>query len=438
MKEQKNNPMTYQEAIKYIDKVNVYGSVLGLLNTKELLKRLGNPQDQLKFIHVAGTNGKGSVCSYLGSILANAGYMVGRYISPTILEYRERIQLQRKQTNTFISEEEVGCFIGRIKNVIEGMVREGLPHPTPFEIETAMAFLYFVEKQCDIVVLEVGLGGRKDSTNVITTTICSVITSISMDHMKMLGDTIEKIAYEKAGIIKENVPVVTYEQKEEARKVIEEESKKKHSKVYSMSLDEIQTVEYSFQGTTFDYREDKNLEIHLLGENQVKNAALAIEVIHVLIDLGYSISKKDMREGLFLTKWPGRFEMIKEKPWFFIDGAHNKDGARSLRKSIEIYFTNKRIIYIMGVLADKDYHSILKDTAPYADTIITLTPKNPRALSSDKLAKAARNYCSHVIDGKTVKDAVNIGIKLAKQEDVILAFGSLSFLGDIYRYFGVE
>ena len=432
MKEQ-SNTMNYQDAMEYIEKVNVYGSVLGLETTKELLRRLGNPQNQLKFIHVAGTNGKGSVCSYLGTILASGGYLVGRYISPTIMEYRERIQLQKNQSSVLISEDEVAGFMDRIKGVIDNMLWDGLPHPTPFEIETAMAFLYFEKKRCDIVILEVGLGGRKDSTNVITTAVCSVITSISMDHMKVLGDTIEKIAWEKAGIIKKGIPVVTCEQKQEAMKVLWEESEKNHSPIYSMSLDEIKNVEYSLKGTVFDYKKDKKLEISLLGENQVENAALAIEAVHVLISLGYSVSDRNIREGLLYTRWPGRFEMIKTKPYIFIDGAHNEDGARSLSKSIEIYFTNRRIIYIMGVLADKDYHSILKHTASFADTIITITPDNPRALSSHKLAKAALSCCDHVIDGETVKKAVDIGLKLARPEDVILVFGSLSFLGDIYR-----
>lgn len=434
MSNQYNDTMSYLDAMKYMSQVNIYGSVLGLDNTKELLRRLGNPQDQLKFTHVAGTNGKGSVCAYISTILAESGYLVGRYISPTIIEYRERIQLHRKHLTTYINEDEVGMYVGRIKEVIDGMVNEGLPHPTPFEIETAMAFLYYVENQCDIVVLEVGLGGRLDSTNIINTTECAVLTSISMDHMEALGDTLEKIAYEKAGIIKHHIPVVSYEQDSEAMAVIQEECSKNQSKLTCMSLDSIENVEHSFHGITFDYKEYKELHLKLLGENQVKNAALAIEVINVLVCFGYHVEETDLRNGLFLTRWPGRFQMIHKEPYLFVDGAHNEDAAKSLRKSIEIYFTNKRIIYIMGVLADKDYLSVLRHTASYADTIITLTPNNPRALSSKELAKVAKDYCNKVIDGETPDHATQIAMELANKEDIILALGSLSFLGEIYKH----
>lgn len=436
MRNKINNSMSFEDAMKYMSKVNVYGSVLGLDNTRELLRRLGNPQNELKFIHVAGTNGKGSVCAYIGTILAEAGYLVGRYISPTIIEYRERIQLRKNHITTYISEEEVGKYIGRMKEVIDGMLGEGLPHPTPFEIETAMSFLYYTEKQCDIVVLEVGLGGRLDSTNVITTAICSVLTSISMDHMQILGDSLEKIAYEKAGIIKKNIPVISYEQDMKVMNVIQEECSKNQSKLTYMSLDSIKNENHSFYGITFDYKKYKGLKLKLLGENQVKNAALAIEVINELVNLGYHIKEADLRNGLLLTRWPGRFEMLCKQPYLFVDGAHNEDAARSLRKSIEIYFTNKRIIYIIGVLADKDYHSVLRHTAKYADTVITLTPDNPRALTSEDLAKTVKEYCTNVIDGKTTENAIKIAMELADIEDVILAFGSLSFLGDIYRHVG--
>lgn len=430
-----NDVMSYEEAMDYMSHVNQYGSVLGLSNTRELLRRLGNPQEQLKFIHIAGTNGKGSVSAYISTILSVSGYLVGRYLSPTIFEYRERIQLADKEAPTYISEVEVGRYIGRIKSVIEDMVREGLPHPTPFEIETAMAFLYFLEKSCEIVVLEVGLGGRQDSTNVIHTTVCAVLTSISMDHMQILGDTLGKIAYEKAGIIKKDTMVVTYEQEKEAMDIINEVCEKEHATLQCVESKEIINSKHSFKGITFDYKEFSNLEVKLLGEHQVKNASLAIEIASVLIKLGYSIKEEDIRNGLLLTKWPGRFEMIHNDPIFFVDGAHNEDAAISLSKSIEIYFTNKKIIYIMGVLADKDYQSVLRNTASYADTIITITPDNPRALSSKELANTAEQYCDKVIDGKTIERGIQIAMELAHKNDVILAFGSLSYLGDIIRYF---
>lgn len=441
-----NQPFTYESAMEYIKETEQYGSVLGLEGIAELLKRLSNPHDKLKFIHVAGTNGKGSVSAYISSILAVGGYKVGRYVSPVIRHYCERIQISERKIFTdcdtenceteeiqtaCIAEDKVAYYLGRIKDTADIMVLVGHPHPTVFEIETAMSFLYFVDCNCDIVVLEVGLGGRLDATNVIKTTVCSVFTSISMDHMQFLGDTLEKIACEKAGIIKESVPVVSYEQEEEAGKVIRITAEEKHAELTCMSLNQIQNIKHSFDRITFDYKEFENLQLTLLGENQVKNAALAVEIAKVLIQEGYHINKYQIAVGLKLTKWFGRFEMILKNPYFFIDGAHNEDAAKSLAKSIRIYFQNRRLIYILGVFADKDYGKILQYTAPYADMIITITPDNPRALPSGQLAEAAGKFCNHVINGNTIEEALEIAVESAEAEDVILAFGSLSFLGNI-------
>lgn len=424
--------MDFKEAMKYMKEVEQYGSVLGLDNTAELLKRLDNPQDRLKFIHVAGTNGKGSVSAYLSNILTEAGYLAGRYVSPVIFHYCERIQICEKNGSTaYIQEEEAAGYIGRIKNVIDQMTLEGMPHPTPFEIETAMAFLYFTDKKCDIVVLEVGMGGRLDSTNVVNTVVCSVITSISMDHMQILGESLSQIAYEKAGIIKYEVPVVSYEQRTEAMEVIKKEAERKNAVLTVMSLEQILNVNHSFEEITFDYAGFKDLKLRQLGENQVKNAALAIETVIVLNQQGYNLSEAEIRNGLKITRWPGRFELIHKHPFLFIDGAHNEDAARSLAESIDIYFTDQNILFIMGVFADKDYRSILRETASRAECIITITPPSARALPSMDLADAARQYCENVIDGGTIENAVAIAMTLAKKEDIILAFGSLSFLGSL-------
>lgn len=461
--------MNYEEALSFINETKKLGSVLGLQNITELLKRLNNPQDKLKFVHIAGTNGKGSTSAFIGNILATAGYTVGRYISPVVFEYRESIQISKvndtqnesdcsyderknidKEDNyneknengekfkiitTYIKEKAVATYITQIQEVCNCMTKDGLAHPTPFEIETAMAFLCFLDEDCDIVVLETGLGGRLDATNVITTTICAVLTGISMDHMQFLGDTIDKIAVEKAGIIKKDIVVASYEQVLEARHVINQVCKEQNSIITYTDFNLLKNISHSLECVIFDYGNDKKLKIRLLGENQVKNAAVAIEAVKLIKTLGYTISDHDIRAGLLSTSWPGRFQIIKENPILVVDGAHNEDAAISLAKSIKQYFAGKRIIYIIGVLADKDYESIVKHTAYLADVIITVTPNNDRALSSDKLAQIVKSYHGHVIDGKNIQHALMMAEEMAKDEDIIISFGSLSYLGDIHCYY---
>jgi len=449
--------MTIEEAYTFIEESNKYGSVLGLESMKTLLVRLGNPQEQLKFLHVAGTNGKGTTAAYIATILAAAGYYVGRYISPAVLNKREIIQIsykyedydttgnEHKQKNhekpvqnqciftKYISEEDIAYYIEQIQKACISMVADGLPHPTVFEIETAMSFLYFLDYQCDIVVLEVGLGGRLDATNVINTTVCAVLTSISMDHMHILGNTLEQIAREKAGIIKPGIEVTSYDQKAEARKVIEEVCKEKESKITFVDNNNIKVEEQDLNGTVFSYQEWKHVCIKLLGENQVKNAVTAIITIEALQRAGYSIAKEYIYTGLLNTGWSGRFEILKKDPLFIVDGAHNEDAAVSLAKNINIYLNNKKLIYILGVLADKDYEAVLEHTGKYASTIITITPNNSRGLSSKSLAEVANKYCNTVYDCNTVTRAIDMAYNIAGEDDVIIAFGSLSYLKEVYQ-----
>lgn len=420
----------------YIKITEQYGSVLGLKSMKELLNRLSNPQNELKFVHIAGTNGKGSVSSYVATILAAAGYKVGRYISPVIFTYCERIQICEKHRSiygSYIEEDKVAYYMEKVKEAAECMVLEGYPHPTVFEIETALSFLYFLDKKCHVVVLEAGLGGRLDATNVTTTTICSVLTSISMDHMDMLGNTLEDITREKVGIIKPAVPVVSYEQKREVAQIIEKTAKEMGSELVCLSFDDIQNVHHSFEGITFDYKEIKGLQTELLGENQVKNGALAIEVCMMLRKSGYHVDKEHVIEGIKLTKWPGRFQLLSKNPYIFIDGAHNEDGAKSLAKSIELYFSERRLIYVMGVFADKDYTKILEHTAHFAQSIIAIATESKRALPSAQLWAAAKQFCKNTMDGHTVEEGLKIALKTAEEEDVVLIFGSLSFIGEVFE-----
>ncbi len=427
--------MTYEEARTFINDSNQYGSKLGLETITELMRRLDNPQDKLKIIHVAGTNGKGSTTAMIASVLAAEGYHVGRYISPAVFSYRERVQLSKKESsqviNENITEEGICDAIAKIKPACEAMVTEGFHHPTSFEIETAMAILHMHEINVDFAIMEVGLGGRLDATNVILHPICCVITSISMDHMQFLGDTLEKIAREKAGIIKPGVPVITCNNEPSILRVLMDTCEEKKSRLTVRSEEELVQIDYNLEGTSFSYQ-DKDYVIKMLGEYQGKNALLALGTIEVLQSLGYQISQSAIQEGLAQAKWNGRFEILAEKPYFIIDGAHNEDAALYLKNTLQRYFNKQRIIYIVGVLADKDYSKILAQMAPLAHKIITVTPGNERALASSQLAIEAKKYCTcSVIDAQTVPNAINIAYDGADKEDVILAFGSLSYLSEV-------
>lgn len=422
--------MNYREAMEYVESLQQYGSVLGLDNMQELCNRLGNPQKELKFVHIAGTNGKGSVLAYVSTVLQTAGYKVGRYISPTIFDYRERFQINGKP----ITQSGLCKYLEQVKEVAQQMEAEELPHPTPFEIETAIAFLYFLDKQCDIVVLETGLGGRLDATNIITTPLCSVFTSISMDHMAVLGDTLEEIAVQKAGIIKEKGCVVSIRQQPEAMQVIKQTAQRKKCRLLIADVSRAKQVKYGLKTQHFSYDKYKNLTISMTGQYQIDNAVLAVEVIGALQKSGFPVSEEQLRKGLLQTNWLGRFSVIGQKPLFIADGAHNEDGAARLAQSIRFYFTNKRIIYIMGILKDKEYDKIIRQTYELAEHIITVTPPNKeRALHAYELAQNVKEYHDSVTVADSLQEAVEIAYLLAgrDKETVVIAFGSLSYLGEL-------
>ena len=418
--------MKYEQALEYLEQMNIYGSVLGLKTSLELCRRLGNPQDNLQFVHIAGTNGKGSILAYVSTVLSAAGYKTGRYVSPTIRDYRERIQVNGRM----ITKKAVGELAEQVKEVCDEMVADGFPHPTVFEIETAMGFLYFKQMGCQIVVLETGLGGLLDATNIIKNTLVAVFASISMDHMAILGKTITAIAEQKAGIIKAGCSVVTGLQEPEVMDVLCKCAKYNKCDLIIADVRNAQKVRYGIAKQQFDYAGLKNIEITLAGKCQISNCVTAIEVIKVLEANGFSISEKALRAGLKETKWDGRFTVLKKRPLFIADGAHNIDAAKKLADSLRFYFTNKRIIYIMGVLRDKEYDKVIAETYSLADQIITLTPPdNPRALSGYDLAVAVKEYHPSVTAVDSVEEAVEIAELLADKDDVIVAFGSLSFLG---------
>ena len=422
--------MNYREAMEYMEELGQYGTVMGLTTMRELCARLGNPQDQLKFVHIAGTNGKGSVLAYVSSVLHTAGYRVGRYISPAVRDYRERFQIGDRM----ITQAALCNNLQQVKEAAEAMAAEGLPHPTAFEVETAVAFLYFLDKQCDIVVLETGLGGEQDATNVVNTTLVAAFASISMDHMDILGDSLEKIATVKAGIIKNKCYVISAKQSPDVMKVLRQVAALKKAKFFTADVTRAKNVRYGVTKQHFTYDKYKNVEITMLGQFQIENAVVALEVLAALGRLGYPVAENKLLQGFLAAQWRGRFDVIGKKPLFIADGAHNEDASEKLAESIRFYFTNKRIIYIMGMLREKEYDKVIRNTYEMAEHIITVTPPvRDRALHAYDLAQAVRQYHDSVTVADSVQEAVEIAYLLAGQdkECVIIAFGSLSYLGEL-------
>ena len=431
--------MTEKECLDFMDELKKSGIVPGLGSIKELCRRLGNPQDAFPCIHIAGTNGKGSVLAYLSTVYKTAGYRVGAFSSPAVFNPRETIRVDGKNMTKKAYTE----GLEKIKEAVETIKADGLPAPTAFEAEVALAFLYFADKKCDIVMLEAGMGGREDATNLITRTLAAVLMPIGMDHMQFLGGTLDKIAYQKAGIIKKGCVAVSAVQQEEAAAEIRKEAEKQGCSCIFATVPE--KKKYGLKKQRFNYRDafgtlHKDMEITIPGVCQTENAAIAIEVVEALNrQNAFVASEENLRRGLLETSWPGRFEVLREKPYFVIDGAHNEPAAKKLVQSVSAYFSNKRIIYIMGMLKDKEYEKVAEITYPYADQIITVTPpENKRALSAMELAAAVSAYHPRVTTAGSVEEAVEMAYLLAGKEDVILCFGSLSFLGRVRDILGKQ
>ncbi len=408
---------TYTKAREYISGLTSRGIVPGLEPIKALCGELGNPQDKMKIIHIAGTNGKGSTGAFISSILRERGFSTGRYVSPAVTEYREIIRINDR----YISEDEYTDIVSQVKTAIEKLEKREI-YPTSFEAETAAAFLYFYINKCDYVLVECGMGGLLDATNLIKHPIAEVITQIDMDHMAFLGNTLEKIAQNKAGIIKNNTKVFSAEQKEEARKVLMEKAEETHSEI--IFAEEPEVIRSDIKGTEFNYRSIKNIKISLAGTYQPYNAAAAIDLCVVL-----GIDEDYIKKGLEKTRWQFRFE-ADENGWIY-DGAHNPAAALQLRRTIDEILLNKRIAYIVGVFRDKAYDEILRITASAANAIYAVTPPTARGLESYKLAEAAKKYCGNVIDAETTENAVKQC--LSENYDNVIVFGSLSFLGHIKK-----
>ena len=551
--------MDYGEALAFIHGANRFGEKLGLENMRELTRRLGNPQEMLNCIHVAGTNGKGSVVAFLLSIFIEAGYVTGAYTSPYLHRFNERIRVNGES----IPDGDLARLVGRVKSAIEGMTGDGFNHPTEFEVVTAVAFLYYAEMDCDVVILEVGMGGRYDSTNVISSPIAAVITTIGYDHMEYLGGTLEEIAYEKAGIMKGDCDVVLYPQTDSVRKVFAEVADSVGARIRSVNFSQLKGRYAGASGLSgrhganglseihgasglsglsglsgwhgangqsgqsgrhvvngpcgqseksgpyvangpcgpygqvFDYKGYDGLRISLLGDFQLRNAAMAIETVDLinsnpgiristpkrqlrdiplipekqpLIMLsvtekqtskehsvtekqttkgfsvpkeqplkGFSVTEKQLREGLAKAKWPGRMELALEDPPFIIDAAHNPQCAEALIESLQKYFPGKRAVFIFGALHDKDIDSIIKITMPMAYAVFAVAPDSPRALPASELVRKLSGSCGRVFSCGSVPEAVQRGTECAKTLSgaFVCAFGSLYYIGHVRECLGL-
>ncbi|SDY97838.1 dihydrofolate synthase / folylpolyglutamate synthase [Proteiniborus ethanoligenes] len=424
--------MNYREALDYIHGTKKFGSKLGLDNIRALLGLLENPQQDLKFIHVAGTNGKGSTSSFIANTLIEAGYRVGLFTSPYLEVFNERMRIN----NTDISDDSLAQITLNVKEKVEVMLSRGMNHPTEFEIVTAIAMEYFKKENVDFVVLEVGLGGRYDSTNVIEDSLASVITTISMDHTDILGDTIGKIAYEKAGIIKDNGLVISYPQDKEAQEVIIDVAQKKNSELIIVPTEKIEVIETTAFGSrfNFEYKDIKmlDLEIGLIGVHQIYNASTALTTILSLKERGcISISDEAIRKGLSNTKWSGRLEVLKRNPTFLIDGAHNIQGIHALKKTLKDVFKYNKLILGVAILADKDVDHMIEELVPIADKIIVTEANIFRAMKAEELAEKIKKYNNNVIIESNIEKAVEESFQIATENDLIVFSGSLYLIGDV-------
>lgn len=420
---------TAEEAISYIHSFFWKGSIPGLSRTQELLERLGNPQDKLKFIHIAGTNGKGSTAAMLASIFRAAGYRTGLYTSPYIICFNERMQVNGEM----IPNDELAEITALVKPHAEAMQ----DHPTEFELVTAIAMVYFARHRCDLVVLEVGMGGEWDSTNVIATPEASVITNIGLDHTEVLGDTLEKIAAAKAGIIKGG-DAVLYRSRESVEAVFAEKCRKTGTRLHLADFDSIQLRKSSFEGQIFDCGERRSIELPLLGEHQLRNAAVVLATVDALIAKGWQVSEEQLREGLRTVSWPGRFELLRKEPIFFVDGGHNPQCMQALVQNLKDYLPDRPITALTGVMADKDFRDMYRMLAPYVARWVTVTPQNPRALPADRLAEQLAAYEKPVTACDSVAEGVRTAIAQTARDGAVVAFGSLYMVGDIRSAVGVR
>ena len=423
--------MQKTKKLEYIEKASKFGIDLSLDRILVLMDSLGNPQDKLKFIHVAGTNGKGSTCAIIESILSAAGYKTGMFISPHLELINERMSVN----GGAISDDEFERLSSIVAEKTEKMVEEGLEHPTQFEIICAMAFVYFFEKECDIVVLEVGLGGRLDATNIIKTPLVSVITTIDYDHTDRLGNTIEEITGEKVGIIKQGCAVVSAPQGSSAMDVIKRACIEKDCKLTTVDTESLKFKNIQGELHIFDFEDYENLSLGLKGLHQLINASVAIKTINALRKIGLLISDDSIYQGLKSARNNGRFEILGHKPEIIIDGAHNISGINALKEALIKYYAGKRIILVMAVLSVKNYIEMVEILAPLADWCIASEPVSENALPAEELAKCFKRNGKECISVKEFSKAVDLALTQAGEDDVVCFCGSLYFIGHVRTYY---
>lgn len=421
--------MDFLEAQNYLEKVRSQkGIVLGLDTMRHLMAKLNNPQDKVKFIQVAGTNGKGSTAAYLTSILSEAGIKVGRYTSPAVFSSTE----QYFACGSCISESEYAKGVTAVAEAAASLDGET---PTAFEQETALAFWYFAQKGCELAILEAGLGGDMDATNIVTTTVCSIITSISMDHCRILGNKISEIAAHKVGIIKPGAPVICIEQKEDAMEPIRAAAKAADTPLYEVHRDEVRQIFSDKRESIVFFREFENLHLKMLGSCQPENAALAVQAASVL-SRSYPIEKKHIYDGIEKTRWGGRFELHSGSPDIILDGAHNPDGIRRLRESVNQMFGAVPICYVCGVLADKDYEKEIEILFGRASNVFTVTPPSPRAMKSTDLKAAIKKRFSQLkVTSFDSEDGIEKAMEAAvSQNNPVVVCGTLTILARVKEW----
>ncbi len=415
--------LNFEEAVSFIQAQR--GSKFGLERIIDLCKALGNPQKKLKFIHVAGTNGKGSTVTMLAKTLINAGYRTGVFMSPYLQCFEEQISIN----GNYIPQSQVIELTESIKQLLQNTAADDLP--SEFEITTAMAFEYFHRNNCDVVVLECGLGGRLDSTNVIPKPLCSVITKISLDHTDYLGNTIAQIAKEKAGIIKESGIVVSYAgQEPEVMEILKENAKAKDSQFVSPELQSLEILSSDLTGSVFKYQGEE-FNIRLVGPHQCENALTVIETIKTLIKMGYEITQENLLEALKEATVPARLEVLSSNPTVILDAAHNADGVMALANSVDKLLAGRPLITVMGMLGDKDYPYCVSQLAKRSDALYTVTPNNPRALDAQILAEYAKKDCHNVASYTDYKEALTSAITSAGPTGTVLICGSIYMAGNM-------
>lgn len=419
--------MTYEEAVSYIRETAAFGSKLGLDNIRCLLSLLGDPQEELRCIHIAGTNGKGSVAAYIASVLKASGYRVGIYTSPELFRFSERIRINDEE----ISEEDIARYTTEVKRAADEMASRSMGTPTEFELVMAMAFCYFRDKQTDAVILEVGMGGRLDATNVIRSSLLSVITKISYDHMQYLGDTLTAIAGEKAAIIKPGGRVIVYPPTQDVLTVYEEECERNEALLYvagragRISSEVTEGQHFVFQG--------KEYVTAMPGIYEIDNASLAIQALELLKEELAKITDDTIHEGIAKAVWPGRFEVLSKEPLVIADGAHNADGARALAACLKVYFADRKVRLCVGILKDKQYRDMLEILLPFASSVIACEVPNPRSLDMAGLKSVIQEICPGIpIETAYDTEAAAAAIKKPRQNaaaDIIC--GSLYLVGPI-------